>query len=163
MFALLPMKGHSERVPNKNIKKISGKPLFFFVADKLKEADLFESLVINTDSEVISELAIERYGSWAKIIERPEHLLGDSVSMNSIIEYDVSLIGSDNNFFQTHSTNPLLEKETIINSVEQYLSLHEKEEIDSLFAVTAMKKRLYDHNYLPINHDPKNLQQTQAF
>ncbi len=30
--ALLPMKGHSERVPNKNLRIFAGKPLFHHVA-----------------------------------------------------------------------------------------------------------------------------------
>ena len=87
MIALLPMKGHSQRIPNKNIKKILNKPLFFFIADKLKKVEKFDSLVINTDSKIISELARERYGSWVKIINRPKHLQGDSISMNSIYIY----------------------------------------------------------------------------
>jgi N-acylneuraminate cytidylyltransferase len=161
MIALLPMKGHSQRIPNKNIKKILNKPLFFFIADKLKKVEKFDSLVINTDSKIISELARERYGSWVKIINRPKHLQGDSISMNSIIEHDISILGADNHFFQTHSTNPLLKKSSIINSVNEYLSFFKKDKIDSLFSVTSMKKRLYDSNFKPLNHEPGELIQTQ--
>tara|TARA_B110000008_G_C16975054_1_gene565503 strand:- start:2503 stop:3177 length:675 start_codon:yes stop_codon:yes gene_type:complete len=161
MFALLPMKGHSERVPNKNIKEISEKPLFFYIADKLKEADLFEALVINTDSEIITELAKKRYGSWVTIIDRPAHLLGDAVSMNSILEYDIEVLGKDNHFFQTHSTNPLLKTSTIIKAVKDYKTMSIEEKYDSIFSVTSMKKRLYSHDLEPINHNPNELQQTQ--
>ena len=161
MYALLPMKGHSERVPNKNVKSISGKPLFFFIADTLKDSSAFDSLIINTDSEEISFLAKERYGNWVVVHKRPEELVGDSTSMNEIIRHDVKKIGEDNNFFQTHSTNPLLKIETVQSSVNEYRTLLDKGNFDSLFSVTSMKKRLYDHRFNPINHNPKDLKQTQ--
>ena len=39
IVALLPMKAHSERIPNKNFKKLNGKPLFRWVLDSLIEIE----------------------------------------------------------------------------------------------------------------------------
>jgi CMP-N-acetylneuraminic acid synthetase len=161
MIALLPMKGDSERIPNKNMKILNNKRLFYYIADNLKESYLFDSLVINTDSDEISNFAKERYGNWVKIIERPVHLLGDYISMNAIIEYDVSFLGEDQDYFQTHSTNPFLKTETIKKAINVYTKGVQNGKLDSLFSVNSINARLYDHNIIPINHDLSKLERTQ--
>jgi len=160
-IGLLPMKGHSERVPGKNVKPLNGKPLFFYIADTLKEAGLCELLAINTDSEDIGRLASGRYGDWVRIIERPRELCGDHVPMNSIIEHDISLLGIENDYFQTHSTNPLLSVGTVKAALNQYQAGRQRAQLDSVFSVNALHTRLYDKDLKPLNHNPAVLVRTQ--
>ena len=160
-IALLPMKGHSERVRNKNIKILHGKPLFFYIADTLKDLNIFSKLVINTDSDKISELAEERYGDWVKIHKRPDYLIGDNVSMNKIISYDIKLCGEEKFYLQTHSTNPLLRLNSLIKAINYFKELYIKNKNASLFSVNKIQSRLYNKDLIPINHDPNILQRTQ--
>jgi len=161
LIALLPMKGNSERVPQKNIRPLNGKPLFFYVADNIKKTGLFDNLVINTDSSEIEKMAMERYGGWLKIIKRPAALRGDMISMNRIIEFDVKSIGVDHDYMQMHSTSPFLSPATIESAVKVYSEQKMAEALDSLFSVTEVYSRLYDRNLRPINHDPQILARTQ--
>ena len=55
------------------------------------------------------------------ILNRPSRLCGDLISMNKIIEYDISRIKADI-FLQTHSTNPLLSVSTIDNALKKCLN-----------------------------------------
>ena len=160
-IALLPMKGHSERVSNKNIKILHGKPLFFYIADTLKDLNIFSKLVINTDSDKISELAEVRYGDWVKIHKRPDYLIGDKVSMNKIISYDIRLCGEEKFYLQTHSTNPLLRSNSLIKAINYFKELFIKNKDASLFSVNKIQSRLYSKDLSPINHDPNILQRTQ--
>ncbi len=160
-IALLPMKGNSERVPQKNYLDLVGKPLFFYIADTLKNMGIFENLVINTDNNKIANLATDRYGDWVVIHERPEELRGDYVPMYRINEYDIIKIGSEFQFLQTHSTNPLLKKNTIFQAIDKYKSIIKEKTHDSLFSVNEIRNRLYTTNLLPVNHDPKNLLRSQ--
>jgi len=161
LIALLPMKGNSERVPQKNIRPLNGKPLFFYVADNIKKTGLFDNLVINTDSSEIEKMAMERYGGWLKIIKRPAALRGDMISMNRIIEFDVKSIGVDHDYMQMHSTSPFLSPATIESAVKVYSDQKMAGTLDSLFSVTEVYSRLYDRNLQPINHDPQILARTQ--
>ena len=86
MIALLPMKGHSERIPNKNIRKLVDKPLFYHVLETLTKCDKIEVVIINTDSEQIADLATSEFKEHVQISWRPESLLGDMVSMNKIFK-----------------------------------------------------------------------------
>lgn len=157
LTALLPMKGHSERVPNKNIREMNGVPFFFYVARALEKCDSVDQIVINTDSELIAELA-EKEFSKVKIHWRPHEICGDFVSMNDIIEYDLSLLDGEH-FLQTHSTNPLLTSDQIQQAITIYGD--SLDNYDSLFSVTQLQTRLYWQDGAPINHVPGELLRTQ--
>ena len=161
MYALLPMKGHSERVPNKNIKKMGDKPLFFYIFDTLRRCKEIDRIVINTDSEKIADLAINEYGADVEISWRPKELCGDFISVNRIIEYEVCRLDDDGHFLQTHSTNPLIRSSTINKAIDTYFRRIKRGESDSLFSVTEIKSRFYDKDLKPINHDPEELIRTQ--
>jgi CMP-N-acetylneuraminic acid synthetase len=157
IIALLPMKAHSERVPNKNIKNFCGKPLYHAVLTALFQVAYIERVIINTDSAIIKKDAA-RHFERIEIIDRPKDLQGDLVPMNDIIAHDLS--GTDGeHFLQTHSTNPLLRHQTIDRAIETYFENLEK--FDSLFSVTRLQTRLYWKDGAPINHNPKELLRTQ--
>lgn len=155
--ALLPMKGHSERVPNKNMRLFAGKPLYHCVARILQDSDYIEIIVVNTDSPIIAADATKHF-SKVKIHERPESIQGDMVPMNDIIEYDLERFEGEH-FLQTHSTNPLVTKDTLEQAIREYfISIAD---YDSMFSVTKWQTRLYWESGKPVNHDPKKLLRTQ--
>ena len=155
--ALLPMKAHSERVPDKNVKSFCGRPLYHAVLSTLLKSEYIDKVVINTDSKIIKEDALKNF-ERVVIIDRPKNLQGDLVSMNDIIAYDLSKT-DDEYFLQTHSTNPLLRPQTIDLAIETYLKNLKK--FDSLFSVTRLQTRLYWKDGSPINHNPNELLRTQ--
>lgn len=154
--ALVPMKGHSERVPDKNIRTLHEKPACHWVLESLTSSDYIDEIIVNTDSEKIK--AIVSKFKKVRIIDRPEYLLGNAVSIQPLIEHDLRY--SKNEFIlQTHSTNPLLTTKTINLAIESYLD--NKTKYDSLMSVTPVKQRFYFQDGKAVNHDPKNLIQTQ--
>lgn len=154
LAALVPMKGHSERVPNKNLREFNGRPLCHWILNTLRATPEVDKLAVNTDS---SEIAAEAKTFGATVIDRPERLRGDQVPMNDIILNDVCAIDADL-YLQTHCTNPLLRPSTISEAVSTFL---EDDECDSLFSVTPHQTRLWDQDCEPINHERDQLQRTQ--
>ncbi len=153
--ALVPMKGHSERVPNKNIRSLAGRPAFHWILESLSKSEYVSEVVINTDSEEIAKSAQDNFK--VTILKRPEFLLGDMVSIQPLIEYDLSQ--TDGEFYlQTHSTNPLVTTDTIDNAIESFFA---QKGHDALFSVTEVKTRFYWPNGKGINHDLKHLIRTQ--
>jgi CMP-N-acetylneuraminic acid synthetase len=155
--ALLPMKGHSERVPNKNMKDFCGSPLYHVIVKSLLKSKFISEIIINTDSVIIKRDILKHF-PLVKTVARPETLLGDTTPMNDIIAYDISQSKSEH-FIQTHSTNPLLTCGQIDRAIDLYLDNLERN--DSLFSVTKIQKRLYDAQGLPLNHNPEIMLRTQ--
>lgn len=157
IIALVPMKGRSERVPNKNLRSFGGRPLYHHIVTTLLRCSHVDSIHIDTDSKEIADDALEHFPERVKIIQRPSAICGDFVSMNVIINHDLSQIDGKY-FLQTHSTNPLLQTETVTRAVKTWL---EKPEWDSLFGVTRYQSRFYDREGLPVNHNPEEMLRTQ--
>lgn len=159
VVALLPLKANSERVRGKNFRNFAGKPLFRWILDELLKVEEIEKIVINTDARQIlgSHGLVE--SDRIKIRDRKEDLCGDFVSMNKIIEDDMSAIEADI-YLMTHTTNPLLTNASIKAAIKEYREGLKKGK-DSLFTVTEFQTRFYRSNGLPVNHDPRKLVRTQ--
>jgi N-acylneuraminate cytidylyltransferase len=153
--ALVPMKGHSERVPNKNIRLLAGRPAFHWIMDSLSKSKYIDEIIINTDSKEIAESAVNNFD--VTILDRPDFLLGDMVSIQPLIAYDLSQTNGEF-YLQTHSTNPMVQPETIDKAIEAFFA---QKEHDALFSVTPIQTRFYWKDGSGINHDPKVLIRTQ--
>ena len=157
LAALVPMRHHSQRVPEKNFRDLAGKPLYQYILSTLLDVPELDEIYVDTDSPVIAE-GIKNSFPEINIIDRPEDLRADEISMNRIINHDMSVIGADL-YLQTHSTNPLLQARTVSKAIQIYLENRSK--FDSLFSVTKLQTRLYDQDGKAINHNSGELIQTQ--
>ena len=155
--ALIPMRQHSQRVPGKNYRLLAGKPLYQHIISTLLDVPEISTIVVDTDSESIIE-GLGRDFPRVQVINRPEHLRGDDIPMNSILLYDTSQVTADF-YLQTHCTNPLLRAKTVSEAIQAFLTNYPKH--DSLFSVTRLQARLYDAQGRALNHDPAVLLQTQ--
>ena len=156
VVAVVPMKGHSERVPGKNLRSFGGRPLFFWVTTALIQAKLVDEVMIDTDSDQIEETVLSVFPD-TRVHRRPEHLHGDTIPMHDVVSHFASSITHEH-VLQTHSTNPLLTPGTIDRAIEVYLSssVH-----DSLMSVTPRMTRFFLVDGSPVNHNPEVLVRTQ--
>ena len=69
---------------------------------------------------------------------------------------DVENVDSDI-YLMTHTTNPFLEKTTIINAINLFLEQQNHRNVDSLFTVNKIQTRFYRENCEPVNHDQTTL------
>lgn len=158
LVALVPMRHSSERVPGKNYRPFGdGRPLFHHVVDVLLSCPLIDKVVIDTDSPTIKEQCAAKYPDII-VIDRPQHLLGGMTPMNDVLLHDVSQVPSEF-YLQTHSTNPLLRKDTLQRAVETFFKNYPIH--DSLFAVTRVQTRFWDSLARAVNHNPNILIRTQ--
>ena len=151
------MRHHSQRVPGKNYRSLAEKPLFHYILETLLNVPEIQQVVVDTDSEPVMD-GVRRSFPDVKLVPRPEHLRADDVPMNDILVYDAEQMESDF-YLQTHSTNPLLRAETVSSAIQAFLLAYPK--YDSLFSVTRWQTRLYFQDGRAINHNPRELIQTQ--
>lgn len=157
IIALIPMRHHSVRVPEKNFRRLGGRPLYAYILETLLACPTIDRIVVDTDSPTIRAGLAEGFPR-IEVIDRPEDLRADDLSVNRILAHDVTVCPGPF-YLQTHSTNPLLRPETIEGAIEAFFASRPAH--DALFSVTRWQKRLWDGNGRPINHDPATLLPTQ--
>jgi CMP-N-acetylneuraminic acid synthetase len=157
LAALVPMRHSSERVPGKNYRDFSGKPLFHHVVQTLLDCPLIDKVIIDTDSPVVIEQAQKSFPE-VLVLERPEHLRDGSIPMNDVLLNSINQVPAEF-YLQTHSTNPLLTTKTLTDGIEKFFKIQPM--YDSLFSVTRKHVRFWDSLARPINHNQNILLRTQ--
>ena len=56
-WAIIPARGGSKGIKDKNIKLLNGKPLIQYAIDSLREANCFDKIIVTSDSEKILSVA----------------------------------------------------------------------------------------------------------
>ena len=74
-IAIIPARGGSKRIPRKNVKLFSGRPMISYAIQVAVDSELFDRIVVTTDDEEISEIA-KRFGAEVPFM-RPQHLADD--------------------------------------------------------------------------------------
>ncbi len=157
IVAIVPMRHHSERVPQKNYRLFAGKPLYHHIVGKLLSCQLISQVVIDTDSSFILEDAKANFPE-VLLLERPENLRRGEIPMNDVLMNTIQQVEADF-YIQTHSTNPVLSESSINIGVKMLLDNYPM--YDSLFSVTQLQTRLYNQLGQSINHNPAVLLRTQ--
>lgn len=57
LIAIIPARGGSQRIKNKNIVDFCGKPLLTYSLDAARQAEIFDEIHVSTDSEEIASVA----------------------------------------------------------------------------------------------------------
>jgi CMP-N-acetylneuraminic acid synthetase len=154
------MKAHSERVEGKNFRMLAGRPLFRWILDTLLSITEIDMVVINTDArQLLSDHGLTE-SARVLIRDRKPELCGDFVSMNLILEDDIRNVDA-RTYLMTHTTNPLLTKESIEGALTKYRGALSEGQADSLFTVNRIQTRFYRQDGSAVNHDPERLIRTQ--
>jgi CMP-N-acetylneuraminic acid synthetase len=86
IFALVPARGGSKRIKNKNMVVVGGKPLIQYTLDIVKKCKFLDEAFVSTEDEKIKEIA-KRNG--VKIIDRPKELAKDETPMHPVIKHAI--------------------------------------------------------------------------
>ena len=86
-IAIIPARGGSKRIPKKNIKNFLGKPIIAYSINTAIESNLFDRIVVSTDSREIAKVA-EQYGAEVPFI-RPKEYSDDFIGTHEVIGHAV--------------------------------------------------------------------------
>jgi pseudaminic acid cytidylyltransferase len=70
-IAIIPARGGSKRIPNKNIKLFAGQPIISYSIKAAQKSGLFDRIIVSTDSERIAKVA-EKCGAEVPFVRPPE-------------------------------------------------------------------------------------------
>lgn len=87
-LCVIPARGGSKRIPRKNIKPFSGKPIIAYSIDAARESGLFDLIIVSTDDREIAEVAVS-YGAQVPFT-RPVELSDDYTSTNDVVKHCIN-------------------------------------------------------------------------
>lgn len=86
-LAIIPARGGSKRIKNKNIKLFHGKPIIARSIEAAKNSGCFDEIIVSTDSEDIKNIALE-FGAEVPFM-RPAELADDFTGTIPVIAHAI--------------------------------------------------------------------------
>lgn len=150
IIAFLPAKGTSNRVSDKNLKLLDGKPLFLHTLEKLSEmSDYFDKIYIDTDSDVIINIA--KHVENVSIMKRDLKYADNKTDGNQLLLNEINFDNSGTIYVQILGTSPFIKKQTIIDAINEV-----KNGADCSFLVKKEQQYSWSKDSVP-NYDLKNI------
>jgi N-acylneuraminate cytidylyltransferase len=84
IFALIPARGGSKRLKNKNIRLLLGRPLIAYALDACNNSEYIDEIYVSTEDKKIYKIA-EELG--AKVLKRPVELAKDKVPTQEVMKH----------------------------------------------------------------------------
>jgi len=135
-IALIPARSGSERVPQKNVRRLGGHPLIAYPIAAAQQAGIFERVICSTDSEEIAEVA-RWYGAEVPFLRPQEFATATSPDIEWIT-YTLSELPQRYDLFGlVRATNPFRGPDVLLRGFRQLLATPEA---DSIRAVELVKQ-----------------------
>jgi CMP-N-acetylneuraminic acid synthetase len=149
-IAIIPARGGSKRIPEKNIQLLGDLPLLVHsIQYALANSEIIDEVYVSTDDSRIKDLALA-FG--AKVMDRPEHISGDFEPTISALKHVLESIETNvENVILLQPTNPLRPQNLLKEAFEKY----QKEKYDSLFTVSRNHQKfgkIIDNKFYPFNY-----------
>src|SRR5260370_35100007 len=84
-LAIVPARGGSKRIPDKNIREFFGRPMITHILNAARASNLFDLIHVSTDSTRISDAVTE--AGFAPHFPRPDDLADDHTPLMPVLRY----------------------------------------------------------------------------
>jgi len=138
LLAIIPARGGSKGIPNKNIMSICGKPLIAYTIEAGKKSKYIDEIIVSTESDVIKVIA-QQYGAKVPFL-RPKQLSNDSAKSIDVVMHAIDFYKSNNTNFDyiilLQPTSPLRTFEHLDKAIEKIIECNKT----SLVSVCEVKE-----------------------
>jgi len=130
-LVVIPARGGSKRLPNKNIKVLGGIPLLVHSINYAKDnRHLNLDIVVSTDHAEIKKIAL---ANGVQVIDRPKEISEDWSTTVSVMKHTIETLDTSyNHVVLLQPTNPLRPKQMLQTAFKKYTD----ENYDSLITVS---------------------------
>lgn len=150
-IAIIPARGGSKRLKDKNIKALNGLPLLVHSIRYAQQfPDLIDGIFVSTNDKGIKQVALD-YG--AQVIDRPEALAGDHSTTISALQHALdNLPDTVQDVILLQPTNPLRPYALLPEALQVYF----ERDFQSLFTVSRNHQklgRIVNQQFVPYNYE----------
>lgn len=139
ILIIIPARGGSKGVKNKNIKSLLGKPLIVYTFDAARESKLADKIVVSTEDKKIAEVA-RNYG--IQVINRPVEYSTDSAPIEWALRHAVRYLQENERYFADivvwlQANVPIRKRGQIDNVIQKLIDTR----ADSVITLTKVTQR----------------------
>jgi N-acylneuraminate cytidylyltransferase len=147
-IVVIPARGGSKRLPNKNIKLLGGIPLIAHSINYAKAVG-FKNIIVSTDNIKIKEVAKDL---GVRVIDRPNYLATDTSLTVDAVRHVVETISDKFEYVVLlQPTNPLRPMDLITKAFQNIVA----DKYSSLMTVTRTYRKfgkIVNNSFLPYNY-----------
>lgn len=147
IYAIVPARGGSKGIKNKNLRKINNKSLLQITSEFIDKSNLFDGKIISSDSEKILNQAKKLKFD---LVKRPKKLSGDRISDFEVIQNCLEKFKKKklpDYIVYLQPTAPVRK----INHLRKAIDIVVKKKYDSSWSVTKIDKKFHPLKILQIN------------
>jgi len=142
ILGLVPARGGSKGIKNKNIRNFAGKPLINHSIKILKEIKSIDKIIVSTDSKKIAQIA-KNYGAEIPFL-RPKKISQDNTPMLDVLKHCVNYLKKSENYVPDailllQPTSPIRNSKMIL----QAINLLKNSNATSVISVAEVKTYPY--------------------
>lgn len=144
---IIPARGGSKGIPNKNLKELLGKPLIAYSIECAINSKYVDKVIVSTDSSEIAEVS-KKYGAEVPFL-RPSELATDSSPVIDTFIYTIERLEKEegitiDQFIVLQPTSPLRTTRDLDEAIELFVN----KKADSVVSYTSEEHPIYWHKYL---------------
>lgn len=154
LLAVIPARGGSKRVPQKNIKLLGNKPLVAWTIDAAKNTSSIDEILVSTDSQEILEIC--KLHGYSNNYIRPENLATDTTNQFLVIKHAIEYFFNHGieftNVVLLQPTSPFRTGQLIDQAYQEF----KKKKYDALISVSLSDTPKQWTNFLPADNSLSN-------
>jgi CMP-N-acetylneuraminic acid synthetase len=135
LVIVIPARGGSKRIPDKNIAPLAGRPLLAWTVEAALQSEVSRAVLVSTESPRIAAVA-RQWG--ARVIDRPLSLASDDASTEGVLLHAMDMLANTNwkprYLLTLPPTSPLRTASTIRRFVTAFTAC--REQFDSMISLT---------------------------
>ncbi len=158
IIAIIPARGESTRIKNKNIKIFNKKPLIAWTIEAALRSKLIDDVYVTSEDSNILRIS-KKY--LAKTIKRPKKLSNNIIHVDEAIKHAYLKVNKKYDYVLTlQPTSPLKTTKNIDEAIKTII----KKKADSLISVFKTHQFLWEkkkNSFIPVNYDFNNRPRSQ--
>jgi len=133
-LAVIPARGGSQRVPNKNIREVDGKPLIAHTIDQVENSDKIDYAIVSTDDDEIAKIA----SNWGGNVpfERPAELATDTAELAGTVTHALDWTKDQGHQFDQICSLQVTSPLRCPKDINSALTRLETSDVDSVISVS---------------------------
>jgi CMP-N,N'-diacetyllegionaminic acid synthase len=147
ILALIPARGGSKRIPEKNIRELNGKPLLAYTIEHARSSKFINRIIVSTDNESIAGVA-KNFGAELPFI-RPIELAQDETTDLPVFVHALNWLKENEGYVpdivvHLRPTSPLRKVEDVDKAIDLLINHPEVDSVRTVIEPASSPYKMYN-------------------